>query len=134
MSLFGNGGQDPFDDMVREFFGGDSPQGIQKAGRRNQFIQGEEEDRTIDFIESEDNVYIVFELPGFSKEDVQIVVSGKELEIVASKKTPDNIQPYLVKRLNQGIQIKKNLPGIAKPKNFEHSFKNGILEVIFKRK
>jgi len=125
MSFFDDNG-DPFDSIVREFFGG-SP--IRR--RREQFIRGENEDRTIDFVEDENYIYLVFELPGFNEKDVSVIVKGKELEINAQKPNGENMQDYLHQKLRQGLHIKKNLPNFVSSKNFKHSMRNGILEIMF---
>ena len=48
MSFFGD---DPFDEIVREFLGRDlSQQGKPQQNARNSFIQGEKEERDIDLM------------------------------------------------------------------------------------
>jgi len=125
MSFFDD---DQFDSIVREFFGG-SP--IQR--KREPFIRGESEDRIIDFVEDENYVYLVFELPGFDKKDISVIVKKKELEITAQKFNGENIRDYLHQKLRQKLQIKKQLPSLVNSKNFEHSMRNGILEITFKK-
>ncbi len=124
---------DPFENIVREFFG-ESP--IKKS--RQQFIKGEEEDRIIDFVEDEDYVYIVFELPGYSKKDISISVKGNQFKVNVLKKENDcekeNVPEYLRKRLSDGLIIKKILPKFINTKNFKISMKNGVLEIIFAKK
>jgi HSP20 family molecular chaperone IbpA len=128
MSIFND---DPFEDIVRRFFGHNS---LTEERNRKSVIEGEEEDRVIDFIESDDKVYLVFELPGYSKGDIIVVIKGKELEIRAQKKNGEKMQDYLMQKLHKGIFVKKNLPDFVNPKKFSHTMKNGILEVIFDRK
>lgn len=127
MSFFDDN-EDPFDSIVREFFGG-SP--MRRGRRREQFIRGEDEDRTIDFVEDENHVYLVFELPGFNEKDVSVIVKGKELEITAQKSNGENMQDYLHQKLRQGLFVKKQLPNFVSPKNFNHTIRNGILEIVF---
>lgn len=126
MSFFDD--DDPFDSIVREFFGA-SP--IRRRRNQGQFIKGENEDRTIDFIEDEDYIYLVFELPGFSERDVSVIVKGKELEVSAQKSNGENIQDYLNQKLRQGFIIRKQLPNFVSTKNFKHTMRNGILEITF---
>ncbi len=125
MSFFDDN-DDPFDSIVREFFGG-SP--IRR--KREQFIRGENEDRTIDFVEDEDYVYLVFELPGFNEKDISVIVKGKELEITAQKSNGEGMQDYLHQKLRQGLHVKKTLPNFVSSKDFKHTMRNGILEIIF---
>jgi HSP20 family molecular chaperone IbpA len=126
MSFFGD---DFFDDIVKEMFG-DSP--VNRSSRR--VIKNESEERVIDYIEDEDFAYFVFELPGYSFEDISVKVKGKELEVEARKKNKENVKPYLKEFLSSGIYFKKTIPSGLKTKDFEYDFKNGVLEVKFKRK
>jgi HSP20 family protein len=121
--------------MLKDFFGNSNRSG-NSGVRKTKFISGEEEDRNIDFIEDEKNVYLIFELPGFSEKDIDVKIKGDELKIVAMKKgcDLDKIQDYLSQKLCKGIKINKLLPKFIKTKNFEVSFKNGILEVLFDKK
>lgn len=119
---------DPFEDIIRDFFG-DSR--VRK--RKSQFIKGEEEDRTIDFIEDKKKVYLVFELPGYDEKDVSIIVKGRNLEITAKKAISEDVQEYLSQKLKQGISIQKKLPDILDSKSFSHTLKNGVLEMVFEK-
>lgn len=127
MSFFDE--DDPFDSIVREFFGTPT-----RGRRRETIIRGEEEDRNIDFIESDDKVYLVFELLGYDEDDMDVIVNGKELEIKAKKKNNGNMQDYLMQKLRQGIFFKRSLPGFINLKKFSYTMKNGVLEVIFEKK
>ncbi len=117
---------DQFEDIVREFFG-DFP----VRRRREQFINGEEEDRSTDYVEDDKKIYLVFELAGYEEGDVSIVVRGNELEINAQKLNGEEIRDYLHQKLRSGMSIKKELPRIINQKKFSHTMKNGILEVVF---
>ncbi len=129
MSLFDD---DPFEEIVREFFGGDQRQ----INRQQDFIQGEEDERNIDFIEDNNHLYLIFELFGYNEKDIIINVKGQELEIIARKDNCDTekIQDYLIKKLCNGIAIKKILPKFVSSKNFKYTIRNGILEVIFSKR
>jgi len=119
---------DPFEDIMREFFGS-SP----VVRRREEFIRGEDEDRIIDFIEDGDNVYLVFELPGYNEKDIEVTVAGRELEVSAKKENNEKMQDYLSQKLRKGVVIKKKLPNFVNPRGFSYTVKNGVLEVIFKK-
>src|SRR3989344_263894 len=116
---------DPFEELMREFLG-NAP-----SRRRKQFVKGEEEDRTIDFVEDDDYVYIVFELRGYNEKDISLNIQGKELEVTAQKENGEQIQEYLRQKLRQGIQLKKQLPDFVSPKNTTHTMRNGVLEIVF---
>ncbi|MFC1682242.1 Hsp20/alpha crystallin family protein [Nanoarchaeota archaeon] len=125
--------EDPFEDLFKDFFGGTSPK---SRKYREQIIQGEEEDRTIDFLEDEKKIYFIFELSGYNESDIIIEVNKNILEIKASKKNCDieNVQDYLSKKLCNGLIIKKTLPNFINSKKFSNTMKNGVLEVIFNKK
>jgi len=123
---------DPFEGIVRNFFGGGAP--LRKSRRENVFIRGEEEDRNIDFVEDGNKFYLVFELPGFSEKDLLVTVKNRSLEIIAQKKVGEGIQEYLMEKLGQGISIRKELPGFINPKGFSYTMRNGILEVVFDKR
>lgn len=133
MAFFGD--NDPFDEIVREFLGRDVSQG---GGARQQpresFIRGEKEERNIDYVEDENHVYLIFEIPGFSEEDVSVNLSGREIEINTTKPDDAKMQDYLAGKLRKGMQIRKTLPNHIKTKNFQQTIKNGVLELTFKKK
>ena len=120
---------DPFESIVREFFG--SPV---RRKERETIIQGEGEDRVIDFIESKDKIYLIFELPGFDEKDITVLIKGREIEIKAQKRSDENIQQYLTQKLRREFFIRKTLPNFINPKKFSYTMKNGILEVIFEKR
>lgn len=127
MSFFED--EDPFDDILREFFGANS------RGRRTKepFIRGEEEDRVIDYVEDDEKLYLIFELPGFTDKDISIKVKNREIEITAKKENEDNIQDYLNQKLRQGIVIRKRLPDYIDIENMTYYVNNGILEIVFNK-
>ncbi len=133
MSFFDD--DDSFESIVREFFGKSS---FENGKRRSTIIEGEEEDRNIDFVEDDEHIYLVFELSGYGEKDVSVVVKGNQLEIKARKREEtcdvERVQPYLNQKLCQGIFIKKTLPKFINSKKFKHTIKNGVLEVVFSKK
>ena len=124
---------DPFDEIVREFFGHREGKPRRRYDYRR-VIEGEDDERSIDFIESGKKVFIVFEIPGYSKEDISINVGKREMEITAKKTNFENTQNYLIPKLKHGVKIKKIIPSSANAKKFSYTFKNGILEVVFEKK
>jgi len=99
--------------------------------RENEVISGEQDERTIDFIETDNNVFIVFELPGYNKEDVKVDVSKNEIEVIAKKRVGESIADYLKHKLSTGVELRKPLPKFLQKKKYELNFKNGILELRF---
>ena len=120
-----------FDEIERAFFGQPSRARRTSAGN---VLQGEKEERLIDYIEEGKEVFFVFELPGYSKGDISVNVKGKELEVSAVKKNVENVQDYLSNKLRKGIYFTKIIPSGVKVKKFDWTFNNGVLEVKFSRK
>ena len=123
---------DQFESIVRELFGGRAS----RIGRDNyeEIIESEKEERVIDFIQDQNYVYLIFELPGYDEKDISISIKGRELEIIAKKRRMGEVQNYLIQKLNEGLLIKKSLPNFIKTKNFKHTIKNGVLEIVFIKK
>ena len=130
MGFFGD--NDQFEDIIREFLG-DSNSRIRRDDYE-EIIGGEVEEGIIDFIEDENYIYLIFELPGYDEKDILISIKGRKLEIIAKKRNNVEVQNYLMQKLNTGFFIKKNLPSFIKTKNFKHTVKNGILELVFIKK
>ena len=120
---------DQFEDIIREFLG-ESNSRIRRDDYE-EIIEGEVEEGIIDFIENEDYIYLIFELPGYDEKDILISIKGRKLEIIAKKRNSVEVQNYLTQKLNTGFFINKNLPSFIKTKNFKHTVKNGILELVF---
>ena len=120
---------DQFEDIIREFIG-ESNSRIRRDDYE-EIIEGEVEEGIIDFIEDEDYIYLIFELPGYDEKDILISIKGRKLEIIAKKRNSVEVQNYLTQKLNTGFFINKNLPSFIKTKNFKHTVKNGILELVF---
>jgi HSP20 family protein len=123
---------DPFEDIVREFFG--SP-GSRKVSRSsgNSMISGEYEERNIDFVETDNYFYVVFELPGYEREDVSVEIKGENLIVNAEKKLSERVADYMAQKLSNGVHIAKPIPKFIKNKKYDTTFSNGVLEVRFKR-
>ena len=130
MSFFGEEG-DPFEDIFREFFG--TSAGRPRTSSRSSVVSSESEERVIDYIEEEKNIYFVFELPGFDKKDIDINVKGNNLIINVVKKNASSLKGYVKEKLSKEIEFQKNIP-VKVDKKFISNFNNGILEVQFKRK
>ncbi len=85
---------DPFENIVRDFFGGRP-----SKDPENKFISGEEEERKIDFIETDKKVFLIFELPGYDKEDIKVEISGINLEVSAQKKCSESVADYMTQKI-----------------------------------
>lgn len=125
MSPFDN---DPFESILREFFGG------RRASSSEDIIQGEEEERNIDFIENKDKVFLIFELPGYSQGDITVSLNGNNIKIIAKRKPVEDEDNYISQKLSNGVNFNKMLPKFVKTKNYSKTFRNGVLEIGFDKK
>jgi HSP20 family molecular chaperone IbpA len=121
---------DPFEDILNEFFG--ARRGPRTSSHRR-VVSSESEERVIDYIEERDHIYFVFEIPGFKKQDIEIKRKGDTIIVKVKKTNLENIKNYLKDKLSMGVEFQKTIPVRVK-KDYEWTFKNGILEVKFKRK
>jgi HSP20 family molecular chaperone IbpA len=120
-------GDSSFDELVRGFMGGSRSQ-------PNRIIRGEQEDRIIDFIETNDRAFLIFELPGYDKGDVSVNVKNGDIIITARSSSERSIKEYLQQKLREGITIRKILPDFVNSKKFTYSMMNGVLEIEFAKK
>ncbi len=81
---------DQFESIVKEFFEGRTS----RIGRDNyeEIIESEKEERVIDFIQDENYIYLIFELPGYNEKDISISIKGGELEIITKKRSRGDVQ------------------------------------------
>jgi HSP20 family molecular chaperone IbpA len=126
MSFFDD--EDDFDSIVREFFGN---RNLER--KQEEVIEGEEEDRILDFFESNGKVYLILEISGYDYDDIFIKFKDRKILIEARKQGLKGVQSYLAQRLTSGMKISKTLPEFLVRKKFDYTVKNGILEVIFKK-
>ncbi len=119
--------EDPFESIVRDFF--------RESGQRRQesLADKEPEERGIDIVEIGETVFMVFDLPGFEAKDMSVSLKDRRIEVVAKKKGASNIQEYLLPRLQRGTFVRKTIPSSVHTREFHHTYKNGMLEVYFKK-
>lgn len=118
---------DPFEDIVNQFFGNSARV---RRPRAKRIV--DEEDQNTQFIEEEDYVYLIIELPGYSEKDINLSTNGDRINI--SAKTKQVIaQDYIAQKQKEGITIEQIAPDNIKMKNFKKTFRNGILEVTFEK-
>ncbi len=77
----------------------------------------------VDFIDEDKNLRIIVEVPGFTKADLSININEKGTEINLSGKSER-------KEFNKTIE----LPSKIEPKSTKSDVKNGVLEIIGKKK
>ena len=126
MSFFDD--NDPIEEIMNRFFNQDT-----RYSQNNEVISSEQDERMIDFVETNKEFFLVFELPGYRKEDIKINISKNEIEVIAKRKVEESVPEYLSHKLSRGIQIKKPLLKKLSKKKYDWTFKNGVLEVRFKK-
>lgn len=114
---------DEFEAVVRELIGATS----------NRRVSRENEENMVDFIKLDKKAYIIIELPGFAEKDVAVSLNNRVLKIHAKKKSADDVKEYLSQKLSKGVLYERTIPASIDTKNFDHSFRNGILEISFKK-
>ena len=77
----------------------------------------------VDIYETDEDIVIIAELPGVEKEDIQLHIYNKTLEIKAEAKKGE------LKRRYSRFYTKVTLPAEVDPLKAKASFKNGVLEV-----
>jgi len=87
---------------------------------------------TTDITETDKAVNVRFELPGVKKEDIQLNVGPKDIEIKVEKKAErkeENRGVYLYESRSQSFYRHIPLPKEVVPDKAEAKFENGVLEV-----
>jgi len=73
----------------------------------------------VDIMEAEDSLHVVVEMPGITKEDVNLEISGTVLNITA-------------KNEDRKYSERVELPARVLADSAKATYKNGVLEVVFK--
>jgi HSP20 family protein len=110
-SIIHRPGEDP---ELREF--GNVPEYSQKE---DSFFPSEIKEPLIDIFENEDMVHVLAEFPEIEKEDLLLHATTQHLEIKVLGLS--------------GYSEDVELPVLVDPKSAKASFKNGVLEVTFRR-
>ncbi|MCS7122243.1 MAG: Hsp20/alpha crystallin family protein [Archaeoglobaceae archaeon] len=86
----------------------------------------------VDVIEEEDKITVIADLPGFSKEDIEVYFEDGDLVIKAERKLEEEKKEisYIRKERSYGSFIRRlTLPFEVDTANVKAKFNNGILEV-----
>jgi HSP20 family protein len=87
---------------------------------------------TLDVYEEKDDVVVKAELPGLSKEDIEVNLTGSTLTIKGEKKKEEEVKEkdyYRRERSYGSFTRSLELPSEVKADQVSASFKNGVLEI-----
>ncbi len=115
---------DPFDDIVKEFFGG----GASKRFSSRKF--GNVEDTSNLFVEGSKFTYLVLDLSG--KRDINVDIKDHVVRNRYGEKVSTGKKIVISDSIG-GEVTEYALPKKLKTKDFQWNFNNGILEVKFKK-
>jgi HSP20 family protein len=87
-----------------------------EAGREHEH-EGEGREPLVDVFKDKKGINVIAEMPGVGEKDVQLSVSGKELEIKA-----EGARKYYRK-----VELPEDVSG----KKMEKKYRNGVLELVF---
>ena len=93
----------------------------QKQSKDGELSISDEREPLTDIIEGDEDVAVTVEIPGVEKEDIDLNVTGDNLEITVTNP----------KRKYHKIL---ELPCGVKPKTTNATYKNGVLDIVIKRK
>ena len=85
----------------------------------------------VEIHDEKDRYIILYELPGFKKEDINIDATPQYIEIRAHRK-PMELEGYTVEE--KYIERRIKLPEEIEPRKVRATFNNGILEIIAPKK
>ncbi len=85
-----------------------------------------------DVWETDDEVVAVVELPGVNKEDIDLRITSRSLEVKAEKKEETRGEG-MEERSYKGYYITLPLPAEVNPDEVKATYKNGVLEVKIKK-
>jgi len=103
---------------VEEF--GNKPVAQEGKGKMKGIGISEEREPLIDIIEGKDTITVIAEIPGVSKEDINLSGTGKTLKIDVDTSS---------RKYHKVV----SLPCETKPMSARASYKNGVLEVMIER-
>jgi len=83
--------------------------------------KSEKSDFPIDIMETDEEIFVTVNIPGIEKEDIVLNVTDDSLEIT-------------INAFNLKYHKAHKLPCNVKPKETRSSYKNGVLDIIMKRK
>ena len=111
--------------LVDEFFRG----GLQDKGARKQGSWTP----AVDMHESDEAFTLTAELPGFSKNDVQVEIKGNRLTLKGERKRETDVQEtqyHRVERVYGAFERSIRLPAVVDADKAKAIFKDGVLKLM----
>ena len=111
--------------LVDEFFRG----GLQDKGARKQGSWTP----AVDMHESNEAFTLIAELPGFSKDDVQVEIKGNRLTLKGERKRETDVQEtqyHRVERVYGAFERSIRLPAVVDADKAKAIFKDGVLKLM----
>jgi HSP20 family protein len=90
------------------------------------------EDLSADIWEEKDNIFVKMAMPGISKDDIKISVSGDSLSIEGKNKeeSEEKDKTYFLRTFRSSSYSQTfKLPSLVDSDNVDASFKDGVLEI-----
>ncbi|MCY0859091.1 MAG: Hsp20/alpha crystallin family protein [Sulfolobaceae archaeon] len=95
---------------------------VRKVGGRERPLISEEREPLVDIIEKDDEIRVIAEMPGVEKDNIKVkVVEGNKLVLQASSE-------------DRKYYKEVELPAEVDDKSAKATYKNGVLEVVLKKK
>jgi HSP20 family protein len=90
----------------------------------------------VDIYEDEHNIYVEAELPGFTKEEIDVNYEAGVLTITAQRKEAERegTQPHVTERRFTRVQRRFTLPTTVDENNVTARLENGVLHVALKKR
>jgi HSP20 family protein len=111
--------------LVNEFFrGGMRDKGAQEQGSWTP---------AVDMHESDEAFTLTAELPGFSKDDVQVEIKGNRLTLKGERKRETDVQKtqyHRVERVYGAFERSIRLPAVVDADKAQAIFKDGVLKLM----
>jgi HSP20 family protein len=129
-----------FEDMMNEFEGRFGPCGtrfLPPGGISDRMLPAIRGEFRVDVRDHDDEIIVVADLPGVEKDDVSLnLLNPSTLEIASEKETDREEKEkgyYMRERISGSMSRIVTLPANVREEGAKASFKNGVLEVRFRK-
>jgi len=87
----------------------------------------------VDINEEDDRVLVDAEMPGFTKDDIDVSINDDLLSIQAERSTERKGRPYLQERRYARVQRTLRLPSAVDPESVDATLEGGVLHMEMKK-